>query len=122
MADFPSLTPETRAYTPGSYAVYSTGTYSGNQVTVRRNNAATGYRLSLTFVSSTVNDQKSIYNHYATQNRFQPFDLPSSITDGGGFTFPTGYQWIYVSPPEVAFTPGNVSVSVELELVAPYDI
>ncbi len=122
MADFPTLTPETRTYTPGSFAVYRANTLSGGQTTIRRNNAATGYRLSLTFISPTVAQQKAIYTHYVTQNRFQPFDLPSSITAGGGFTFPTGYQWIYVSPPEVTYTPGNISVSVELELVAPYDI
>lgn len=122
MADFPSLTPRTRTYTPGSYAVYGTGTYSGNQVTVRRNNAATGYRLSLSFINVTVADQKSVYTHYVTQNRFQPFDLPSTITAGGGLTFPTGYKWIYFSPPQVQYTSGSVSFTVELELVAPYDI
>ena len=122
MADFPTLTPQTRTYTPGSFAVMSAGTLSGEKVTIRRNNAATNYRLSLTFVSGTVDDQNSIFFHYGVQNRFQPFDLPSSITNGGGFSFPTGYQWIYVGPPEVSFSPGNVEVSVELELVAPYDI
>lgn len=122
MADFPTLTPKTRTYVPGSFAVYRTATLSGDQVSIRRNNAATNYQLSLTFISSTVADQKEIFNHYAIQNRFQPFDLPSSITDGGGLSFPTGYQWIYSAPPEVTFSPGTVEVSVQLELVAPYDI
>lgn len=122
MADFPSLTPETRTFTPGSFAVYRARTLSGDQVGIRRTNAATNYLLSLTFINSTVADQKSIFTHYATQNRFQPFDLPSSITSGGGFSFPTSYQWIYVAPPEVTFSPGRVEVSVQLELVAPYDI
>ena len=76
----------------------------------------------MTFLSSSLTESNSIFNHYALQNRFQPFDLPSSITDGGGFTFPTNYQWIYALPPEVSFTPGSVEVTVELELVAPYDI
>ncbi len=122
MADFPSLTPETRTYTPGSFAVYRTGTLSGNQITVRRNNAATNYLLSLTFVSSTTSLQSTIFNHYAVHHRFQPFDLPSSITDGGGFSLPANYQWIYAGPPEVTFKPGRAEVSVQLELVAPYDI
>ena len=122
MADFPSLTPETRTYTPGSFAVYRTGTLSGDQVAVRRNNAATNYSLSLTFVSSTVSLQQTIFNHYAVHNRFQPFDLPSEVTDGGNFSFPANYQWIYSGPPEVTFTPGRSEVSVQLELVAPYDI
>lgn len=122
MADFPTLTPATRAYTPGSYAVLRSETLSGNQVSVRRTNSATNYRLSMTFLSSSLTESNSIFSHYAVQNRFQPFDLPSSVTDGGSFTFPTNYQWIYASPPEVSFTPGSVEVTVELELVAPYDI
>lgn len=122
MANFPSLIPETRTYTPGAFAVYRSNALSGDQIAVRRNNAATGYLLSLTFLNSTVTDQKAIFNHYAIQNRFQPFDLPSAITDGGGFSFPTNYQWIYAGPPEVTYSTGRIEVSVQLELVAPYDI
>tara|TARA_Y100000004_G_scaffold172001_1_gene208479 strand:+ start:5057 stop:5425 length:369 start_codon:yes stop_codon:yes gene_type:complete len=122
MSDFPSLTPETRTYTPGAFAVYRTTALSGDQIAVRRNNAATNYLLSLTFVSSTAAFQETIFNHYAVHHRFQPFDLPSAITDGGGFSFPANYQWIYGGPPEVTFTSGRVEVSVQLELVAPYDI
>lgn len=122
MADFPSLTPQTRTYTPGSFAVRRSSTLSGDQVAVRKNNAATDYLLSLSFVSSTTTIQNQIFNHYAVQNRFAPFDLPSTITDGGGFSFPSSYQWIYAEPPEVTFTPGIIRVTVRLELVAPYDI
>lgn len=122
MADFPSISPSTRTYTPGVFAVARTDVFSGDLFSVRRNNAATDYRLSLTFVSSSLNNQSTIFDHYVTQNRFNPFDLPSEITAGGGFTFPTGYQWIYAQAPEVSFSPGNVEVRVELELVAPYDI
>lgn len=122
MADFPSFTPETRTYTPGSYAVLRTSTLSGDDFSVRRTNAATDYFLSLTFLSGDATQQNSIFAHYAIQNRFQPFDLPSSITDGSGISLPANYQWIYAKPPEVSFAPGNVEVSVELELVAPYGI
>jgi len=122
MADFPSFIPETRTFIQGSFAVRRADTLSGNQITVRRNNAAVGYQLSLTFVSSSVSLQNSIFQHYAVQNRFQAFDLPSEVTDGGGFDFPPNYKWIYLGPPEVTFNPGNVQVSVELELVAPYKI
>jgi len=122
MADFPTLTPETRTFTPGSFAVMRTKTVSGDDFSVRKTNAATDYLLSLTFVSSDATQQNSIFAHYVIQNRFQPFDLPSSITDGGGFTLPAGYQWIYVNAPKVNFTPGSVEVSVDLELVAPYTI
>ena len=122
MADFPSLTPQTRTYTPGSFAVRRNSSLSGDQVAVRKNNSATGYLLSLSFISSSTTIQNQIFRHYATQNRFVPFDLPSSITDNGGFSFPANYQWIYAEPPKVEFAPGNIQVRVQLELVAPYDI
>mgnify|MGYP000317595924 CR=1 FL=1 len=121
MADFPTLTPRSRAYTPGSYAVYRTTTLSGDDITVRRNNAATDYRLSLTFISGSTDDQNEVFTHYALHHRFQSFDLPTSVLSGGDLTFPSGYQWIYASPPEVVYEPGLVTVSVELQLVAPYE-
>lgn len=122
MADFPTLTPQARTYTPGSFAVLSADTLSGNKITIRKNNAATDYLLSLTFISDSVNDQNKIFNHYASQNRFQPFDLPTEVLANGGLSFPSGYQWIYRGAPQVTYEPGKITVSVELELVAPYNI
>jgi len=122
MADFPSLTPQGRTYTPGSYAVLRTNTFSGAEVSVRRNNAAFDHRLRLTFVSGSVTDQNTVFSHYAIHNRFQPFDLPTSVLSGSDLTFPTNYQWIYAGPPEVSYDPGVVTVSVELQLVAPYEV
>tara|TARA_B100001758_G_scaffold246512_1_gene261779 strand:+ start:971 stop:1339 length:369 start_codon:yes stop_codon:yes gene_type:complete len=122
MADFPSLTPQARTYTPGSYAVLRTNTFSGTEVSVRRNNAAIDHLLSLTFTSSSVADQNSIFSHYAVHNRFQPFDLPAVVLEGSDLTFPTGYQWIYLGPPKVTYNPSAVTVAVELQLVAPYSI
>lgn len=122
MADFPSLDPQTRTFTPGSYAVLRTNTLSGDEISVRRNNAAVGHRLGLTFISGSVTDQNTIFSHYAIHNRFQPFDLPASVLSGSNLSFPTGYQWIYTAPPDVSVTPGLVTVSVELELIAPYEV
>ena len=122
MADFPSLTPQARTYTPGAFAAYSVNTVSGDHITVRRNNAAVDQRLTLFFVSNTVDDQNSIYTHYATQNRFAPFNLPSSVLSGANLAFPANYKFIYAGPPEVTYDPGVITVSVELQLVPPYDI
>ena len=122
MSDFPSLTPETRAYTPGSFSNVRASTLAGGDFSVRKTNAAVGYFLSLLFVSSSTSLSSTIFNHYAIHNRFSPFDLPSSVTDGGGFVLPSGYQWIYASAPTVDYAPGRVEVTVELELVAPYKI
>tara|TARA_B100001142_G_C14347269_1_gene660555 strand:- start:3625 stop:3993 length:369 start_codon:yes stop_codon:yes gene_type:complete len=122
MADFPSLAPQSRTYTPGSYAVLRSTTLSGVETTVRKNNAAVNYRLRLTFTSGSTSQQKQIFSHYAIQNRFQPFDLPSSVLQGSALTFPSGYQWIYANPPAVAYDPGVIKVSVELQLIPPYSI
>ena len=117
MANFPSLSPQSRSYTPGSFAVRRSKTLSGKEVTVRRTNASVDYRLRFTFTSGSTSQQDQIFSHYAVQNRFQPFDLPSSV-----LTVPAGYQWIYAKTPTVVHDPGVVRVSVELLLVAPYDI
>ena len=122
MADFPSLSPQSRSYTPGSYAVRRSKTLSGDEVTVRRTDAAVDYKLRLSFVSSSTAQQKQVFTHYATQNRFQPFDLPNSVLQDSGLTFPPGYQWIYANPPEIVYAPGEIRVSVELQLVPPYSI
>tara|TARA_R110002049_G_scaffold198681_2_gene368754 strand:+ start:2577 stop:2945 length:369 start_codon:yes stop_codon:yes gene_type:complete len=122
MTDFPSLSPQSRSYTPGSFAVRRSKTLSGKEVTVRRTNAAVDYRLRFTFTSGSIAQQGQIFSHYAVHNRFQPFDLPSSVLQDSGLTFPAGYQWIYAKTPTVVYDPGVVRVSVELLLVAPYDI
>lgn len=122
MADFPSLTPQSRTYTPGAFAARSTNTLSGDYVTVRRNNAAVNHSLSFTFVSDTVDVQNDIYTHYATQNRFAPFDLPTSVLSGANLTFPSGYKFIYAGPPSVTYDPGVITVSVQLQVIPPYNI
>tara|TARA_R110002012_G_scaffold242743_1_gene417128 strand:- start:380 stop:748 length:369 start_codon:yes stop_codon:yes gene_type:complete len=122
MADFPLLSPQSRSYTPGSFAVRRSKTLSGKEVTVRRTNAAVDYRLRFTFTSGSIVQQDQIFSHYAVHSRFQPFDLPDSVLQDSGLTFPAGYQWIYAKTPTVVHDPGVVRVSVELLLVAPYDI
>ena len=122
MANFPSYVPETRTYTPGQYPASQVKTLFGNEVSVRRTNTSINSFLRLTFTSSSIDQQNEIFLHYGVHNRFQAFDLPSDLLLGAGLTFPTNYQWIYSGPPEVSYAPGVVTVSVELELVAPYSL
>ena len=122
MADFPSLEPQARSYTPGSYAVLRTETLSGKQVSVRRNNAAINHVLRFTFVSGTVDTQNKIFSHYAVHHRFLPFDLPASVLADSDLTFPSGYQWIYARPPQASYEPSKITISVDLQIVAPYAI
>ena len=121
MADFPSLTPQARTYTPGAFAALNSNTLSGDYVCVRRNNAAYNHLLTLTFVSDTVDDQNSIYSHYTIQNRFAPFDLPASVLAGSELVFLLTTD-LSMQPPQVTYDPGVIVVSVELQLVAPYEV
>ena len=122
MADFPALTPVSRTYTPGTVPVLRTSVLTGDQLSVRKNNGAAGHSLSLSFVSSTLADQQSIFNHYVIQNQFNPFDLPAAVLAGSGITIPAGYQWIYAGPPSTTYSADVVTVSVALQLVQPYDL
>tara|TARA_Y100000004_G_C8824644_1_gene373493 strand:+ start:228 stop:596 length:369 start_codon:yes stop_codon:yes gene_type:complete len=122
MATFPSYTPESRTYTPGQYPAALVNTFSGDEVSVRKTNTSIGSLLRLSFTTATTEQQDEIFLHYGVHNRFQAFDLPSEALLGSNLSFPTGYQWIYSGAPEVSYAPGVITVSVELELVAPYSI
>lgn len=122
MATFPSFNPQSRTFTPGQYPASQVKTLFGDEVSVRRTNASIKTFLRLSFVSGDTNQQDEIFLHYGVHNRFQSFDLPSEVLLGSGLTFPTDYQWIYAGQPEVSYEPGLITVSVELELVAPYSL
>ena len=122
MATFPSFNPQSRAFTPGQYPASQVKTLFGNEVSVRRTNTSIKTFLRLSFVSGDTDQQDEIFLHYGVHNRFQSFDLPSVVLLGSGLTFPTDYQWIYAGQPEVSYEPGLITVSVELELVAPYSL
>ena len=122
MSDFPAYNPQSRSYTPGSYAALQVQTLSGNEVSVRRTNASVNHTLRMSFTSSTTEQQNKIFEHYGINNRFQPFDLPSIVLQGSDLTFPANYQWIYAGPPEVSYDPGQITVSVELQLIPPYSL
>jgi hypothetical protein len=122
MADFPALNPQSRTYTPGTYAAVQIQTLSGDEVSVRRTNAAVNHTLRMSFISNSTDQQNEIFTHYSFHNRFEPFDLPSIVLLGSGLSFPSGYQWIYAGPPEVSYDPGVITVFVELQLIPPYNI
>lgn len=122
MATFPALNPNTRTYTPGQSPATPIGTLNGDELSVRHTNASTSYFLRLGFTGLSTTDHFAITGHYMTHGRFQPFDLPTTVLFGANFQFPAGYEFIYVGPPATDYSPGVVSVSVDLELVPPYTI
>jgi hypothetical protein len=122
MATFPDLEPQSRSYTPGSYPVVYLQTLTGRDATIRQTNGLINTILRLQFIDSGLEKQNEIFNHYAIHDRFQSFDLPDSTLRNADLTLPTDYLWIYAKPPEVSYDPGQVVVSVELQLVPPYSI
>jgi hypothetical protein len=122
MAIFPSLAPQIRSYTPGSTPNTPIPVLTGDEVSVRHTNGATGNILRLSFTGLTTAQHFAITSHYSLHARFQPFDLDAVTLQGSDLTFPFGYQWIYVASPRTQYAPGVVTVSVDLELIPPYEI
>lgn len=122
MATFPSLTPSTRTYTPGTSANTPLRVLTGDESSVRHSSTSVGHRLRLGFNLLSRADHFSLISHYALHGRFEAFDLDSATLVSSGLTFPSGYQWIYVSPPETEEVCGEIYATVELELIPPYSI
>lgn len=122
MADFPALNPVSRTFTPGTRPGTPITALTGDELVVGHSNSTTNYFLRLGFTGLTEDQHFELTSHYMLHGSFQSFDLPTSITQGSGLTFPTGYQWFYRAAPETTYDPGVISVSVELELVPPYTL
>lgn len=122
MADFPSLAPQSRTYTPGAVPGSISQVLTGDETSIRHTNASTGHTLRLGYRGLTKEQHYEILSHYTMHGRFTPFDLPAIVLLGSGLTFPAGYGWIYVSSPQTSYSPGLIETNVELELVPPYAI
>lgn len=120
MATFPSLQPASRTYTPGTSASSEFGVLNGYESSVRHSNASVAHILRMTFAALTAAEKFSIISHYALHGTFEPFDLPSSLLTATSVTFPVGYLWRYLSPPQIDETCDVISATVELQLLPPY--
>tara|TARA_B100001250_G_scaffold394696_1_gene398888 strand:+ start:339 stop:710 length:372 start_codon:yes stop_codon:yes gene_type:complete len=121
-SNFPSITPSSRIYTPGSVASSNLGHLSGEQTAVRHSSASYGHRLRMTFVSVTRAQHQSLRTHFAFYGSFEPFDLATETLVATNLSFPTGYKWRYLESPEVEEVDGQINISVTLELLPPYTI
>jgi hypothetical protein len=119
MTTFPALQPQTRTYTPGQHPSTPLPVLSGNEISVRHTNGATGNTLRLTFAPITRADQFAIISHYNIHGRFIAFDLATETLVASNITVQTNYQWIYASSPAIDETCATINVTVELELVPP---
>jgi len=122
MATFPALTPSTRSYVPGVQPSTSINTLNGDEMSVRNGNTANGYRLRLGFNLLTRSDHFSLLSHYALHGRFVPFDLDATTLTGSGLTFPATYLFIYADTPETEEICGQITATVELQLIPSYTI
>jgi len=121
MADFPALSPASRAFTPGTYPVAATAAMSGNQSQLLSGTAMIGSQLRLSFPKLSESDRLAVEAHYhGQQGGFLPFAVPAEVLSGftaADFVL-TGYRWIYARPPEVAdFCGPFYDVSIDLESV-----
>lgn len=122
MANFPALNPQSRTFTPGAAPATPLSALDGDELMVRHANVVNGYTLRLGFTGLTQAQHFELASHYMLHGRFDPFDLDAVTLLGSGLTFPSGYSWIYAKAPDTTYTPDVISVSVELELVAPYTL
>jgi len=124
MATFPSLTPATRAFTPGEYPHTPFSTYNGLQNRVRHSNVMLSSSVRLSFIALAEADMLSILGHYQGQfGSFESFTLPSSIWSGvttiSDYQL-TDYRWRYTDPPFVDDVYcGRYNVELALETVPP---
>jgi len=124
MAVFPTLTPATRAFTPGEYPHTPFSTYSGFQNRVRHSNVMLSSSVRLSFIALAEADMLSILSHYQGQfGSFESFTLPSSIWSGvttiSDYQL-TDYRWRYTEAPTVDDAYCNLyNVELALETVPP---
>jgi hypothetical protein len=124
MAVFPTLTPATRAFTPGEYPHTPFATYNGLQNRVRHSNVMLSSSVRLSFIALAEADMLSILSHYQGQfGSFESFTLPSSIWSGvttiSDYQL-TDYRWRYTDPPTVDDVYcGRYNVELQLETVPP---
>jgi hypothetical protein len=124
VATFPSLTPATRAFTPGEYPNTPFTTYNGLQNRVRHSNVMLSSSVRLSFIALAEADMLSILSHYQGQfGSFESFTLPSSIWSGvttiSDYEL-TDYRWRYTDAPTVDDVYcGRYNVELTLETVPP---
>jgi hypothetical protein len=122
VADFPSLKPTARTWTPGTPPASTFTSLSGSEYRVLHGNTPLGTALTLDFGNLLEADAKLITDHYVTaKGVFEVFSLPATVYDGLAVynnIQPSGTSWRYVAAPAVSYpAPGIVTVSVQLAAV-----
>lgn len=127
MADFPSLRPSGRSYTPGQYPVKVYRGLSGATVKRVFGNRAFGHSIELQFQNISDANTKLILDHYYGQyGSYARFKLPDAVFSGMSTTLrgvvqtPTNILWEYAEPPQVESVFNGIS-TVTVRLVGELD-
>lgn len=119
MADFPSLTPSSRTFTPEEYAGAAAIALGGKQSRVAHSTSSFGAQLRLSFIGLTEAERFSIEAHYhGQQGGFLAFELPAEMfADLTGVVDPCPL-WRYAVAPEIEdFCGPHHDITVTLESV-----
>jgi len=107
MAQFPALSPTAAPITFGAVPVTTANSLNGSESRIRHGTAEIGRRLRLTFENVSESDFLAILGHYRDQRGgFDSFGF-STTTLAAALT-PSGYAWLYASPPQVVDEHTNV--------------
>lgn len=114
---FPTLTPNTRTYTPGSIPSTPYKSLSGAEVTILHGSQSSDHSLMVSFnpVQEAVGNQ--ILNHFIEVGTHTTFTLPSTIFAGltaPSLLNPSANVWRYKDAPKITYLNNNFqSISVD---------
>lgn len=121
---FPTLTPTSREFTPGSWPIKSYNSQSGAEVRILYGSQRTNAKLSLSYENITdANAQLFVDDYAANIGTLRTFTLPSVVRNGWSgssatLDAPAGTTWRYESEPLLrSVRPGRSSVTVNLVAV-----
>lgn len=121
---FPTLTPTSREFTPGSWPIKSYNSQSGAEVRILYGSQRTNAKLSLGYENVTdANAQLFVDDFAANIGTLRTFTLPSAVRNGWSgsaatLDAPPGTKWRYEGEPQLrSVRPGRSSVTVNLVAV-----
>lgn len=115
-AEFPSIIPSSRVYTPGVYPYANLRAMGGDATQVRHSNIASGDRLILTFNAVDDSTLITIRQHFINAGgRAESFLIGNDVWSASVDPTRPNCTWIYAAPPSVTDVGcGKHNITVEL--------
>lgn len=121
---FPTLTPTSREFTPGSWPIKSYNSQSGAEVRILYGSQRTNAKLSLGYENITDANAQLFVDDFASNiGTLRTFELPSAVRNGWSgaaatLDAPPGTKWRYEGEPQLrSVRPGRSSITVNLVAV-----